>query len=199
MVESLEKRAEALLLKTQSQYDALKKEHLHLLTTLELDLTLADGIVLSLKDQLADKAKTFTTAQVHVIEEDLVHLENSISLELKNIQDVITNHKSTGTKTNAQLLTHAHELIAKAHAALTLHRHTPEAHSIEREISVIESLIRAIEAKPTAADLAKDEASLARHEKTLQSLIDAASHRVTNPTNPHNPHTNPGTHHNPGK
>lgn len=182
LAESLEKRAEALVEKTKKSIDDLKKtDHAHLTAHLQHQLEMVEGIVASLKTQLADKTKVFETHQVNVIEEDLKYLENSITDELKTI-DEAKNHVSQ-TKSLTQLITQAEELIKRAHEAATTHKHAREAASIEYEITAIETLVKALKAKPTGAELKKDEEQLARHEKTLEKLIEKAAHR-TNPKNP---------------
>ena len=178
LVESLEKRAAALLTRVHAVQQEHRGTNNHLLQALDRQRVLVEALALDLKNQLADPARQHQLHHIHVIEEDLLHLENRVSEEIAIITHVRGGNDNRG-ENGAQLITRGQQLVKDAQAAVTAHPQAREVKEIQSEIIVVESLIKAIQAKPapTPADLQKDEQELARQERTLRQLIEKANGR----------------------
>lgn len=180
LAEALEARGIALIERTRLDLENFRKnDAAHLVDALEHQLVQVEALVMDLKVQLAQKDLLLHLHHIHVIEEDLLHLENAIYDEINVINQVKTTpvDPNKPLPVQSELVTNAENLIKTALESLNHHKNTPEARSIEREIEAIRSLIRLINSKPDPAELKKDEESLVRHEKTLQQLLEKAANR----------------------
>lgn len=183
MAEVLAKRAEALITGTKAVLAELYKQGKgHLASSIEHQIVLVEALTLDLKKSLADTSKHPSVHHVHVIEEDLLWLENRISEELYIITHLGDGHHEehkNGTDTMAQkLVAHANSIIHQAEEILkdgTTIR-LRDARDMAHEIGEIKKLIKAIEAHPSAAELKAEATQLAKHEESLRTLIERAKH-----------------------
>src|SRR5699024_2760281 len=107
-----------------------------------------EALVLDLKTQLADRNRAFQLHHIHVIEEDLLHLENRVSEEIAIIAFFREGRHQNQGQNGAQLITRGEQLVKEAREALAKNPRSREAREIESEVIVVESLIKAIQAKP---------------------------------------------------
>lgn len=174
LAEALEKRGEALLTRVKAELEKLRHEgHWHLASALDHQEVIVEALVLTLKAQLANKDFLHNIHHIHVIEEDLLHLENEIADELRVIENV-RQHQHQGHN-QSQLVEKAESLIKQAQEALAHHGHLPEARGIQHEVAFIEALLKEIKARPSPDP--KDEQALAKHEQSLQVLLEKAANR----------------------
>ena len=178
LAESLEKRADALLQRVRAAITEHKVHNFFLIQGLEHQAVLIEALHLDLKTQLANKDFIHHLHHIHVIEEDLLHLENRVSEELAIIAHVAAGNDNRG-ETGAQLVARGQQLVKDAQAAVAKKPNAPEAREINSTVIVVEALVKAIQAKPapTPADLQKDEQELARQERSLRQLIEKLNAR----------------------
>ena len=178
LAESLEKRADALLKRVHDLIAEHKVHNFHLIQGLERQSIMIEALHLDLKTQLANAAHQFQLHHIHIIEEDLLYLENRVSEELSFIQHVASGQDNRG-ENEAQLIARGEQLIKDGQAAIGKNPSAPEAKEISSDIIVIQSLIKVLQSKPapTGAELQKDEQELARQERSLRALIDKINAR----------------------
>jgi len=178
LVESLEKRASALSDRVKQVIQEQRAGGFGGLTlTLERQGVLIEALVIDLKAQTADLSKVTSFHHIHVIEEDLLFLENRVSEEIVAITQA-RNSQPTAVA-SAQLIVRAEQLIKDAKDTLAKFPTAPEVREINSEIIVVEALVKTIQGKVTPApgELAQDERELAKQEATLKQLIDKAQAR----------------------
>ena len=182
MVVSLEKRAGALLERVRATLTEHRVNHGHLLQSLERQAVLVEALAIDLKAQLADTTRQHNIHHVHVIEEDLLFLENRVSEEIVIIAHFRNGNHVPTNENGAQLIARGEKLVKDAKDAVVKHPQAKEVKEINSEIVVVEALIKAITAKPapTPADLKKDEEELHRQERSLRQLIEKAEGRKHN-------------------
>ena len=197
VAEILATRGEVLLNNSRATIQNLYKEGKgHLASAVEHQVVLVEALVVDLKAQVANISKTHAVHHLHVIEEELLHLENRIGEELYIIthigDDHTQQHQNGSDTTTAKLVAHAQSVIHQAQEALKAHPNSREASSIKAEIAAIEKLVVAIQAHPSPAEFKQEAQQLARHEQTLAQLVERANHtRQGQPLHPANP---PATH-----
>jgi len=196
VAESLEKRAAALLASSRAAVQELMREGRgNLVSAIEHQLVEVEALALALKTQLADTTHQHSVHHLHVIEEDLLYLENRISEELAIARNVSPNqpeHPGTDSAA-AKLVAAANSIVAQAQEAVKAHPNTRETNAINAEIVEIQKLTKAIAtANPNGAQFQLEAQQLARHEQTLQQLVERLSGRPhSQPMQPVNPPTNP--------
>jgi len=178
LVESLEKRAAALEARVHQVLQDNRAQNNFLLMALDRQSIMIEALALELKTAVADTTRMHTIHQIHVIEEDLLRLENRASEEIMNIETVRSG-ADRRNETPAQLAARAERLVKDAQDAVAKFPTAPEVREISSEIIVVEALLKTIQGPPApaAADLMKDEDELARQERTLRQLIEKATQR----------------------
>ena len=177
LAETLEKRAAALLQYVRKELEEHRGfQRGHLIQTLEREAVLVEALNLDLQKQLADKDFMHHLHHIHVIEEDLLHMENRVSEEIMIIRHFADGNHQPNGETGPQLIARGQKLVQDAKDAVAKHPKAKEVREINSEIIVVEALVKAITAKPapSAAEMKKDEEELARQEKTLRQLIEKA-------------------------
>ena len=175
----LEARGHALYEKATKVLLDHRGTHDHLLETLNHQVTKLVELLKELHElavvDVVHESKN--EHKIHVIEEELLHLENRVNEEIDIIAHIKDHHKPSGELTVAQLVAAGEKLIKQAKEAVAKHPKAREVSEIDREIIVVDALLKAIQAKPAPAELKKEEQELARQEKTLQQLIEKANAR----------------------
>ena len=140
-----------------------------MLSAIEHELVLLEALALDLSKNAGKPDH-----HLHVIEEDLLFLENRIAEELHILR---THDHENKNHTLAHLLEQGHMLIHAAQEVLRIEPNVKEASTLKSEMAVIEKLVKELQAKPAGADLKKDEEALARHERTLRNVLERISER----------------------
>jgi len=186
LAESLEKRGDAILASAKQEQARLQSSNRGFLAgALDHQIVLLEALLLDLRTQLAQKDFLLHLHHIHVIEEELLHLENQISDELRIVNQVQTGFQPNPTQTHDALIKRGQDLVAKGKEELERHRFIREGRLIEQEIEAIETLIKAIQTSPTSRTMTNDEMQLERHERTLTELLERAN--VRNPRVPGGP------------
>lgn len=204
LTEALIHRGEALIQHTQH----LLKEHRnhslgHLVDTVEHELSLVEALIFSLKFEHSKENFTLKEHHLHLIEEDLLHIENRVAEELAVIEDTL-NHEHLNQPAD-KLIAHAKALIEHAKQVAKNYGNShnqKEIKAIEHEIHLIQKLISQLEQHPTGAELRKEEQTLVRNQQTLLHLIervmahDQHHHQQPEPTTaaPQHPHPTEPSH-----
>jgi len=177
LVESLELRAAALLARVRQVLAENRQANYFLVQAIDHQALEVEALSLSLKTFAAQPDIAQHLHHLHIIEEDLLYLENRVSEEIAILQAVRDPARPTQPLTAVQLITHAESLIKNAHDAVAKYPNAKEIKDINSEIIVIGSLVKAIQNKPAPADLVAEEQELARHETSLTTLIEKAAQR----------------------
>jgi len=189
LIDSLEKRASALLIRVEQVLQENRGQFNNLLYALDRQSVLIEAMALNLKVQseLASTGPIVVDGtewnwhkihEIHVMEEELLRLENRASEEIEIIEAARAGGGRRG-ETPAQLVQRGERLVKDAQDAVAKFPQAPEVKEINSEIIVVQSLIKAIQATPSPApaDLQKDEDELFRQETTLRQLIEKATQR----------------------
>jgi len=176
LVESLEKRADALLARVRAVIQE-NRQNYFLVQAIDHQAIEVEALALDLKNVAAQTDLAQHLHHLHTIEEELLFLENRVSEEIAILQAVQDPTRRPQQLNATQLITIAEQLIKQAHDAVAKYPNAKEIRDINSEIIVIGSLVKAIQNKPTSLDLVAEEQELARHETSLTQLIARASAR----------------------
>lgn len=176
VINDMIKRGERLLNESREIAHALREQHKgHLLGAIEHEEVILEALVVDMKEQLKHVTPQ-NIHHIHILEEDLLHLENRISEELHIIINEI-HPNPPKPLTPAELIARGEKLVKDAQDELkVLGTHHREYKAIEHEVKEVENLIKNVKADPSKANQEAVE-KLTRHERTLATLLQRAKGR----------------------